>query len=546
MSDKRYDGIIIGAGHNGLITAAYLARAGLKIAVFEARDSVGGGFATDEVTAPGFKHQLHAHYSKIHECPANFDLELEKYGVEFVFPDPKMAFVRKDEYFIYHQDWQKTYESIKRISEKDAETYRQIAPKWRRWYVDFILPELYSPPKPPKEWEKWILSHEGGEEYMDVVRNYSPLEYAYELFESDYCRLSFIRGATSAEYDVNEKGLPALVLETILNWFVEKTTHVVGGIKQIPLALAKIVRENGGEIFESTPVAKILVEGNAAYGIALGDGTEIHADRFVASAIDPVHTFLFMIDEEKLPGDLAEKAADFQFKGASLFRVHLALKDRPRFTMAEQEPLINDAWKFTIGFEEKGDFERIGDALASGKIPPIIGVDFGLSTIFDPTSAPEGCHVAYIGLPAPFDLADGGAEKWPEIAKEVGEQFIAKLREYAPNMTDENIAGRFAYTPKDIEEYLPNMIEGDITCGKITVSQLGWNRPWPGMQYKTPIDKLFMCGSSTHPGGHATGGSGYNGANAIAEALGIDKWWPPFDAKRVVEPWVDAVSEPKT
>ncbi len=540
MSQAEFDGIIIGAGHNGLITAAYLAKAGLKIGVFEARPTVGGGFAIDEVTAPGFKHNLHALYCKIHESPAHSDLELGRYGVEYAFPDPKMAIVRKDGYFLYHQEREKTYESIKRISEKDARTFLDVSKKWRQWYVDFVLPEMYSIPKPPAEWEAEILSRPGGPEYLDVVKNYSPLEYANQLFESEYCRLAVIRGAASAEYEVNSKGIPALVFQTILNWFNGKTAHVLGGIKQIPLALARIIRENGGTIFENQRVARIIVEDNQAKGIVLEDGSEIRAGRFVASAIDPVHTFLFMLGEEHLADGAGEKAASFRFRGTSLFRVHLALKERPHFTMAQDEPAIDDAWLFTIGFEAPGDFERIGAQFDAGQLPEISGVSFGLTTIFDPSLAPEGCHVAYVGMSAPFDLAGGGPGRWSSVAQELGDRLIAKLREYAPNMTDDNIIGRFAYTPKDIEEYLPNMIDGDICAGEICPEQLGYNRPWPGMsQYRTFIPGLYLCGASTHPGGHAVGGSGYNAANAIAEDLGIAKWWPAYDAEKIVASWED-------
>jgi phytoene dehydrogenase-like protein len=161
-----------------------------------------------------------------------------------------------------------------------------------------------------------------------------------------------------------------------------------------------------------------------------------------------------------------------------------------------------------------------------------------LATVFDPSLAPEGHHIAYVGISVPFDLADGGAERWSSVAKELGERLIVKLREYAPNMTDDNIIGRFAYTPKDIEEYLPNMIEGDICAGEMCPEQLGYNRPWPGMsQYRTFISNLYLCGASTHPGGHAVGGSGYNAANAIADDLGIAKWWPAYDAKKIVASW---------
>jgi phytoene dehydrogenase-like protein len=540
VSNSEFDGIVVGGGHNGLITAAYLAKAGLKVAVFEGRAEVGGGFATEEVTAPGFRHHLHAHYCKIHESPVHSDLNLDDYDVSYVFPDPKMAIIRKEGYFLYHQDREKTYESIKKVSAKDAETYRVMSEKWRRWYRDFILPEMYSAPKPPEQWREETMARPGGAEYIEHCTQYSPIEYANMLFESEVCRLAIIRGSASAEYDVNYKGIPALVFATIINWFNERTAHVVGGIRRIPFALKRIIEENGGKVLESTPVSRILIEDGEAKGVSLADGTEYFADKFVASSIDPVHTFFFLVGDEHLSPELAEKVANFRFRDKSLFRVHLALKERPHFTMASKDPTIDDAWKFTVGFEFPGDFEKVATNLASGQVPDVDGVDFGLASIFDDTQAPKGQHVAYAGIPAPFDLADGGAEKWPAIAKDLGDKLIAKLREYAPNMTDENILGRFSYTPKDIEEYLPDMVSGDICQGEMCPEQLGYNRPWPGMsQYLTPFGKLYMCGASTHPGGHAVGASGYNAANRIAEDLGLEKWWPEYDPEAIIEIWED-------
>ena len=228
MENSSFDGIIIGAGHNGLITAAYLAKAGLKVAVFEFRATVGGAFSTEELTVPGFKHDLHALYIKLHDSPVHGDLELGRYGVSYIFPTPKEAFVRHDSYFLYYQDVQANYESIRRISPKDAESYRKAARDWQRWYLDFILPELYSAPRPPDEWEAWIRAKPGGREYLDVVLGYSPMEYANELFESEFCRLAFIRGAVSAEYDVNTKGIPPLVFATIVSWFAGTTAIIQG------------------------------------------------------------------------------------------------------------------------------------------------------------------------------------------------------------------------------------------------------------------------------------------------------------------------------
>ena len=535
MNKARFDGIIIGAGHNGLITAAYLAKAGLKVAVFESRPTVGGGFATEELTVPGFKHNIHAIHCKIHDSPVHRDLELDRYGLSYLFPEPKKAYVRHDSYFLFYQDVEANYDAIRRISSRDAETYRKVAPKWRQWYLDIILPELYSAPKPADEWEAETRKKPGGQEYVDVVLGYSPVEYAAELFESEYCRLGLFGGAVSAEYDPATKGMPAIVFATMLDWFAGKTALVRGGTRQIAEALAKSVKEYGGKVFDRRRVGRILVENGVAKGIALEDGSEVYADRFVASSINPVHTFLFMVGEDKLPQEIQEKVAGFQFRETSLFRVHLALKERPVFEISKREPAINDAWKLVIGFESPGDAVTMARQAEGGAIPDILGMDAGIMTVHDPSQAPAGCHTAYIGVPAPLELADGGAARWKDLAGEAADRMLEKLREYAPNMTRDKVLGRFAYTPKDIEEYLPDMIGGDICQGKMCPEQLGYNRPWPGMsRYRTFIDRLYLCGASAHPGGHATGAPGYNAANAIAEDLGIVKWWPPYAPRKVV------------
>jgi len=535
MNNSRFDGIVIGGGHNGLITAAYLAKAGLRVAVFESRPNVGGACATEELTVPGFKHNIHALYCKIHDSPVHRDLDLGRYGVSYVFPEVKQAFVQHDDYFLYYQDVEANCNSIKRISAKDAETYRRVAAQWRQWYLDFIQPEMYSAPKPPDEWEAETRKKPGGKEYVDVVLNYSPLEYAAALYETDYCQFSIIRGAASAEYDVSAKGMPTLVFATIVNWFAGKTALVRGGTRRIPEALERIIEEHGGKIFTGQPVERIIVEGGVAKGIVLKDGREVHANRFVASAIDPVHTFLFMVGEDKLPAEIQERLAAYKFNETSLFRVHLALKERPIFEISKREPAVNDALLYSVGYESNEDLVKLVEQARAGRIPDIAGLSASVVTVHDPSQAPPGNHTAYIGINAPFDLAGGGPGRWVDLAHETAEKMLEKFREYAPNVTKDNILGRFAYSPKDIEEYLPDMVSGDICQGKICPEQLGYNRPWPGMSgYRTFIDRLYLCGAAAHPGGHATGAPGYNAANAIAEDLGIAKWWPPYEPRKVV------------
>jgi len=535
LDNARFDGIIIGAGHNGLIAAAYLAKAGLKVAVFERRPNVGGAFTTEEVTAPGFKHNIHAVYLKIHDSPVHSDLQLDRYGVSYIFPYVKQSFIKHDSYFIFYQNLEATYESLKRVSRKDAETFKKVARQWRQWYVEFLLPQMYSAPKPPDQWEEEVLKKPGGRQFRDVVLNYSPVEYAAELFESEYGRATVTRGAISAEYDPTTKGIPTLVFATIVNWFAGNTAIVRGGTLRLPLALAKIVEENGGKVFTGQAVGSIIVEGGVAKGISLKDGREIRADRFVVSGLDPVNTFLFMVGEDKLDDHTLERLSAYKFNETSLFRVHLALKERPIFEISKKEPAVNDALMFTVGYENPGDLVKLVKQARSGMIPDVVGLTAENITSHDPSQAPPGCHTAYLGLAAPFDLAGGGGALWVDLAHETAEKLLAKYREYAPNISDDKIIARFNYSPKDIEEYLPDLVSGDICQGKICPEQLDYNRPWPGAsRFRTPIDRLYMCGACTHPGGHATGGPGYNAANAIAEDLGIAKWWPRYDPAKIL------------
>ncbi|KWV48498.1 hypothetical protein AS156_18685 [Bradyrhizobium macuxiense] len=535
MSNTRFDGIIIGGGHNGLITAAYLAKAGVKVAVFESKLTVGGGFATEELSVPGFKHNTHAIYTKLHESPIHYDLQLDRYGVSYIYPQARHIIVKHDSYFVQHQDLEATIESISRFSKKDAAAYRKLAYQWKDWLLDFGLPELYSAPKPPDQWEDDLKKMPSGAEYVRLVKDYSPLEFAMETFETALCRDLFLRSTIMSEYEITTKGIPPFVFCNVACWLAGKTAIVRGGTRVAAEGIARVVQENGGQIFTGAPVQRIIVENGTAKGIVLNDGREFRADHFVASSIDPIHTFLYMVGDDKLPVEVQQKVAGLQFSELALFRVFLSLKERPKFKIAERDPMINDGLRYGIGFERDEDTPRMGEQVRAGRIPDITGLAAGIFSTHDPSQAPPGGCTASLSLLAPFELADGGAARWVDVANDLADKMMDKFREYAPNMTDDNVLGRFAYTPVDIETYLPSMIQGDICHGKITPEQLGFNRPFAGMsKYRTIIDKLYLCGASAHPGGFAIGAPGYNAANAIADDLGYMKWWPAFEPRKVV------------
>ena len=528
MASVTYDGIVVGGGINGLITAAYLARTGLKVAVFERMGEAGGGMCTEEVTLPGFHHNLHGIHCKFHDTPAYYDLSLENYGARLVYPTVKVAipFSRDDRSLICHSEIRKTCESLSKFSKKDGDRFEKIARQWDNWYHTIITPEIFNPPLSDSERVDAIRKKPRGEEYLQA-ESMSVSEYANELFEDDRSRGLFIWAAVAASYTSQIKGISPIVFFTFITWLIRKPCIVAGGTQQYARALVQSIASNQGVVISASPVSRIIIKNDTAVGIEIRDGRLVHARKFVVSAVDPVQTLLKLVGKEHIGRDVARRISKYRWEDWALFGGHLALNEPPKHKAAKRDPMVDQALKYVIGNESSEDLVRHASELASGRLSRDPGFGAGCLTLFDPSQAPPGKHTAYFWVASPYELKNGGAERWNDVKQEYLARCIEKWREYAPNMNSKNVIAKAAYTPYDISSKVVSMVRGGFNLGRISPDQSGIHRPVDGLgSYAlTTIKGLYLTGAGTHPGGTMLGAAGYNAAGVIANDLGIKKWW---------------------
>lgn len=526
MADE-YDGIILGAGPNGLTVAAYLAKAGLKILLLEKRFEAGGGLATEQVTLPGFLHNTHAVYMPMVDyAPPLKDFEdyLSKdYDLEFVFPPLVMAMPFADgSSLCLYQDVDKTCESIAQFSKKDAETYRRVQERFRVLTEDFLGPATYEMAKPAFEQMVKLQTTDVGREIGEWTEK-TPRAIVEELFENDRVRALFLYLSCMWGLHYDLEGVSYLV--PLL--FNRATNYrlVVGGSHHLAHLFTKVLYRHGGMIISPVNVKRIVIENNAATGVELEDGTHYKARKFVASSLDPYQTFLKYVGEGNLEGAFVTRVKDWKWELSSLFHIHLALAEAPQFKAAEANPDLSKAFITVLGYETEESLIRHYDAIHAGELFPG-GFNCSFPSIHDPKQAPHGKHTGLISLHAPYRLKNGGADNWYRIREQEADRCVELLRQYAPNIAGENVLWRYITAPLDISNKFADMVDGSYKQGAYLPLQMGYLRPNEYCsQYATPVDKLYVCGASAFPGGLVTFGPGYNAANKIAEDLGIERWW---------------------
>ncbi len=250
-------------------------------------------------------------------------------------------------------------------------------------------------------------------------------------------------------------------------------------------------------------------------------------------------TFNRMVGREHLPQDFLGRIDGFKHTGWALYGLHLALKEAPRYASESFDPHINTVQKYNIGCETLEQLFDTHKEVAAGKVPSQISFGTGSMTVFDPSQAPRGRHTAYGWHVMPFRPNGQDPSTVDSFKEEFADRMIDKWREYAPNMTKDNILARWIYTPYDYTRELINMVDGDIFMGAFTANQVMYNH----IGYRTPIKSLYLSGSPTHPGGAISGGGGYISARIIAEDLGIKPWWRPVDARSALREMTGPVAE---
>jgi phytoene dehydrogenase-like protein len=517
--DETYDGIILGAGHNGLILQAYLARAGLKVLALDRKPVAGGGLATlEDPRHPGVLHNTHAFFLRaITTMPWYADLELERRGAQMIEPELNVALVTSDGAVLeWWTDLERTVASFERFSRCDAQTLR-------RWHDEFVpivreilTAEARSTPLPPDERRARLERTAAGRRLLEVSA-LSPLEFVLQEFEHPTIQAGLLFFNGLREVDLRARGFGHHIAALLAS--PSKAQMARGGSAALARALEAAVRDAGGAIRSAVVPKRIIVERGRAAGVETSEGETIRATRFVASSLNPQQTFLELLDAAQVPREIRDRAERFAYNLlAPLFALHLTLSEPPRYAAAEGHPELERAFMVILGLDRVEQFPEIVRHHEAGTIPPT--VMWGASpTAFDPTQAPPGRHTAFMWEKLPYHL-DGDPQSWDRVRDEHGDVMLALWQRHAPNLR-EAVVDRFVRSPLDVERSLPNMREGDLLIGAFTDGQVGYHRPFPGAgEYRTHLPGLYLCGSSSHPGGNITGLPGYNAARVILSDLG--------------------------
>jgi phytoene dehydrogenase-like protein len=523
----RYDAIIIGGGHNGLTCAAYLARAGRKVLVLERRHVLGGAAVTEEVF-PGFKFSVASYVVSLLRPEIIRDLDLPRHGMELLPLDGTLTPMPSGDYLWRVNDHYKSRREIARHSRLDAEAYDEYG-KAMVEMGRFAKPILgMLPPDPTSLDPRGLLELLSiGKRFRDMryhdrlnqvqLLTMSAVDFLDQWFETDVLKATMsASGIIGTFLGVRSPGTAYVLLHHYMgeidgafrSWGLSR-----GGTGAVSDAIAAAAREEGAEIRTEAPVAKILTKNGRATGVALENGDEIEAG-VVVSSVDPNLTFLKFMDARELPPDFVEGVRRYKFRGSS-GKVNLALDALPNFTcLPGPGPHLRGA----ISVSPSIDYmERAYDDAKYGDFSRRPYIDMVIPSLTDPSVAPPGKHVMSCFVQyAPYHLKEGA---WDAARREAfGDAVINAIAEYAPNIRD-IILHRQVLTPLDIEQMF-GLTEGNIFQGELTLEQLFFLRPVPGWaRYATPINRLYMCGSATHPGGGIMGAPGKNAAERIMKEV---------------------------
>ncbi|MFY9583678.1 MAG: NAD(P)/FAD-dependent oxidoreductase [Candidatus Acidiferrales bacterium] len=524
--NSRYDAIVIGGGHNGLVNAAYLARAGKKVIVLERRHVLGGAAVTEEIF-PGFKFSVCSYVVSLLRPEIIRELDLPRHGMEILPLDGTFTPMPDGNYLWRVNDHAKTRREIARHSRLDAEAYEEFG-KAMLQMCRFVKPILsMTPPDPtslkPRDLKKLLalgrrfqaLSSEDKYTLVQLM-TMSAADYLDQWFETDVLKATMsASGIIGTFLGVRSPGTAYILLHHYMgeidgafrSWGFSR-----GGTGAISAAIAAAAREAGAEIRTEAPIARILVKHGRATGVVLRNGAELHGE-IISSSVDPHQTFRKMLAPGELPGEFLDQLRQYKFRGSS-GKVNLALDALPDFKCL---PGAGAHLRGAISISPSVEYmERAYDDAKYGSISRRPYIDVVIPSLTDPSVAPPGkqvlsCFVQY----APYKLKEGS---WEEKREALADTVINTLAEYAPNIKN-IIVGRQVLTPLDLEQEF-GLTEGNIFQGELSLEQLFFLRPVPGWaQYRTPIKNLYLCGSATHPGG------GIMGAPGRLAAMQILKDW---------------------
>jgi phytoene dehydrogenase-like protein len=507
-----YDVIVIGGGHNGLVNAAYLARAGKKVLVLERRHILGGAACTEEVF-PGFKFSVCSYVVSLLRPEIIRDLDLPRHGLEILPLDGTFTPMPGGDYLWRVNDHGKTHREIARHSRVDAEAYDEFG-KAMQAMCRFVKPILSMvPPDPntlnPRELMKLLFigrrfqGMSSYDKYNQVqLMTMSAIDFLDQWFETDVLKATMsASGIIGTFLGVRSPGTAYVLLHHYMGEIdgaFRAWGFARGGTGAISNAIAEAAREAGVEIRTQSAIAKIIVKDGNAKGVVLANGDEIYAET-ISSSVDPRLTFNKFIEADQLPADFLEDINRFKYRGSS-GKVNMALDALPNFKAI---PGPGAHLRGAISISPSVEYmERAYDDAKYGNFSRRMVIP----SLTDPSVAPPGKHVLSCFVQyAPYKLRPG--LNWDDQKEAFGDTVVNTIAEYAPNIKN-IILHRQVITPLDLEREW-GLSEGNIFQGELSLEQLFFLRPAPGYaRFRTPIQNLYMCGSATHPGGGIMGAPG--------------------------------------
>jgi phytoene dehydrogenase-like protein len=512
-SDK-FDIVVAGAGHNSLVTAAYLAKAGYRVVVLEYRPEVGGGVKTEEITLPGFKHDTcSTAHGGIQANPVmrNDELHLIRdYGIEYIQADPIYHMPFPDgSYITQWRDLDRTCEEFAKFSKKDAAAYRRMHDENEAIRSVFDGNGLTPPGFGGKSVAERLAEHPQGKMWQRRMAM-SQWEVLRDNFEDDHCR-AFMMGTPPSmsppQYPMSGRSAYSAI----------RTSRPIpkGGSGILTQALAKFIKAHNGVVLTNKAVTRLIIENGKCSGVECADGSSYRAEKAVLSTIH-VKQLVDMAPKDLWGHDFLDGVDTWEGEISEIV-AHYASKEPPKYpvkggtlAVCESAILVSPARLLRYAYDYPTAVVGLDD-------PPLTIFS---STVADPSRAPAGMHtIKVIGL-QPYDLKEG-PNHWDAIKDEVAESNLKYLRRFAPNLTDDKILGKFVVSPLDIERRNPHMWHGSVHSGSGEPSQSGNMRPMPGWaQYRMPIPGLYQTGACTYPGGSVTGAPGRNAAMVMLKDFG--------------------------
>src|SRR6202167_3805311 len=525
---QHYDVIVIGGGHNGLVNAAYLAKAGKKVLALERRHVLGGAAVTEEII-PGFLFSECSYVVSLLRPEIIRELDLPRHGLEILPLDGTFTPMANGDYLWRMNDHARTQREIRRHSRLDAEAYDEFS-KMMTPMCRFVKPLLSMiPPDPttlkPRDLKQLhflmqrFRSLSSDERYTLIqLMTMSAADFLDQWFETDALKATMsASGIIGTFLGIRSPGTPYVLLHHYMgeidgafrSWGFSR-----GGTGAISDAIGAAAREAGVEIRTGVSVGQIMVKDGRATGVALSTGEEIQAS-VVSSSVDPNLTFLKLMNEKDLPAEFVEEVRRYKYRGSS-GKVNMALSGLPEFTcLSGNGRHLRGAMSISPSMEY---MERAYDQAKYGEFSSRPYIDMVIPSLTDPSVAPPGKHVLSCFVQyAPYKLKLG--LNWDEQREAFGDTVVNTIAEYAPNIKD-IILHKQVITPLDLEREW-GLSEGNIFQGELSLEQLFFLRPAPGYaRFRTPIKNLYMCGSATHPGGGIMGAPGRLAALEMLKDLG--------------------------